>query len=319
MKRTFIPPSLRPAVAGSRVDSSIIPPTSSRLSSIHINKLRLVVIAASTDYTSEYFLNHCRLPAEQKWRCLVDCDDVNKLVELLHSWQESTLPPAIYARIPSTNNSSLARILEYINDFLQIYKGNVVSGSNRQQTNFSKPLQSTKLWRGFKNPVTGIESLINRRGVSSHFPVICKSISGERSLVRAVSNASVVKDGEFLACPAYFQQIVYGTHFRLHVCGNSISAARIESNFIDYREDPELKIDETRVPKCIQEWALNAVRSEGLQFAGIDLLREENSNQWRCFELNPSPGYHFFEERMNSEERPITQALESYLLAGRST
>jgi glutathione synthase/RimK-type ligase-like ATP-grasp enzyme len=49
-----------------------------------------------------------------------------------------------------------------------------------------------------------------------------------------------------------------------------------------------------------------------LPFAGIDLRRRGGDGAWVCFEVNPSPGFSFYESRTG---QPIARAVARYLAA----
>ena len=51
----------------------------------------------------------------------------------------------------------------------------------------------------------------------------------------------------------------------------------------------------------------------GLHFAGID-LRRTDSGCWFCFEVNPSPGFSFYQEETG---QPIAETVARLLAAGR--
>ena len=54
-----------------------------------------------------------------------------------------------------------------------------------------------------------------------------------------------------------------------------------------------------------------AARTLGLHFAGIDLRRAPDG-RWFCFEVNPSPGFTYYEAHTG---QPIADAVASYLAA----
>jgi hypothetical protein len=314
MRRTLIPPSLRPQVTGSHV--SFCPPQQEREDTCEASHIPLlVVIASSTDATASYFYEGCLLEGTKKWRCNIDSYDVYELIKLLPSWQVSSSPPALYVRLPSTSDNVLAQLYEYLNDFVHLYHGRVISGSGRNHTNYSKPLQTSRLWAVQPSLVKGMYSRILRVPLSSTRPLICKSISGERSVVRAITATTCTAAEDLFACPSYYQHLVSGTHYRLHVCDETVVTAQIISSCLDYREDSNLKINVTEIPQSIAEWAVSITRDEGLVFSGIDLLYDPLLREYLCFELNPAPGYHFFERMFSTSDLSITRALEAYLLS----
>ena len=70
----------------------------------------------------------------------------------------------------------------------------------------------------------------------------------------------------------------------------------------------------TTLPDDVRQRCVDLARSLSLPFVGID-LRETLDGDHVCFEVNPMPGYSYFE---SSTGQPISEALVR-LLAGRSS
>jgi glutathione synthase/RimK-type ligase-like ATP-grasp enzyme len=67
---------------------------------------------------------------------------------------------------------------------------------------------------------------------------------------------------------------------------------------VDYRHgvgDDAPVIHAARLPRELEERALAMTRTMGLEVAGID-MRRTPEDQWYCFEVNPSPGFTFYEQ-----------------------
>lgn len=52
---------------------------------------------------------------------------------------------------------------------------------------------------------------------------------------------------------------------------------------------------------------MRATRELGLNFSGVDLRRSDDG-EWFCFEINPSPGFTYFDR-----ENRVCDALARYL------
>jgi len=65
------------------------------------------------------------------------------------------------------------------------------------------------------------------------------------------------------------------------------------------------------LPGHVAEACLQMAHSLGLILSGID-LRKAPDNQYYCFEINPSPGFIFY-ERMTGQ--PISEAVANTLRA----
>jgi len=85
----------------------------------------------------------------------------------------------------------------------------------------------------------------------------------------------------------------------VHVVGQAVFASRIVSTVDDYRYAGKLKgatkISATRLPDEIAARCVKIANSMKLWVAGID-LRQTPDGEWYCFEVNPSPGFTFFQE-----------------------
>ena len=145
--------------------------------------------------------------------------------------------------------------------------------------------------------------------------VIYKSISGVRSVVQAWNPAA---DAAHLArirhCPTQFQEQVPGFDVRVHVIGELVLATRIAAAATDYRYAMQQtgEAAELSAYELDPEVAANCVglsRALGLDFSGIDLRLAPNGDVY-CFEVNPCPGYTYYESHTG---QPIAARLAEYL------
>ena len=184
-------------------------------------------------------------------------------------------------------------------------------------SNISKPYQAQLITRhGFTTPATLISSdpaevlaFAGRRG-----RLVYKSISGIRSIVTAFDPAADTERLERLRwCPVQFQEHLDGPDVRVHVIGDRVFATEITTTAVDYRYarqggataslsahdlDPEI------AARCV---ALAAALQ--LPFAGID-LKLVPDGRVACFEVNPSPGFTWFEHETG---QPIAATLAAWL------
>jgi hypothetical protein len=177
----------------------------------------------------------------------------------------------------------------------------VVNRPAAMAANNSKPYQLRLIAAyGFAVPdtlVTTDESAV-RRFKGRHGSVVYKSVSGVRSVVSRLPEAQ----GENLAdvgnCPTQFQEYIPGTDVRVHVAGHALLATEIVSTADDYRyasrTDAEIAMTPVELPPDLGESCRTMVRGMGLHFAGID-FRRTPGGVWYCLEVNPSPGFTFFE------------------------
>jgi glutathione synthase/RimK-type ligase-like ATP-grasp enzyme len=188
----------------------------------------------------------------------------------------------------------------------------VINRSDPSATNNSKPYQLTVIQEaGLRIPETFISNDSGAAGrfLSENPDSIYKSISSVRSIVRRVSDAHRASLDDVKWCPTLFQRLVPGTNYRAHVLNGDVLAVRLESSEVDYRYArttmvaAELPADVVR--KCQR---LNSML--GLHFSGIDLMRTPD-DEWYCFEVNPSPGYSYFEQGSGQQ---ISAALARFMM-----
>ena len=147
--------------------------------------------------------------------------------------------------------------------------------------------------------------------------VIYKSLSSIRSIVSLLSDADLEERLRRVRnCPTQFQEVVEGEDIRVHTVSGQVFATEIVSDVSDYRyagrDGGSLSMRVIDLPVHIANACLQMARSLGLVLSGIDLRRTPD-NEYYCFEVNPSPGFIFY-ERMTGQ--PISEAV-AHLLRGR--
>jgi glutathione synthase/RimK-type ligase-like ATP-grasp enzyme len=185
-----------------------------------------------------------------------------------------------------------------------------------QMSNNSKPYQAMAIKKmGLNIPETCItsdpaeaEDFINK-----HNQVIYKSISGYRSIVRKVDKNDLKRLNKIQYCPVQFQECVTGTNIRVHVIGNTAIATKRISDAVDYRyagmESKRADLSAYKLPADIAEKCVRLAHYLKLPFSGVDLMMT-NDGRTICFEVNPSPGYSYYE--LNTGQ-PISGYLAAYL------
>jgi glutathione synthase/RimK-type ligase-like ATP-grasp enzyme len=177
----------------------------------------------------------------------------------------------------------------------------VVNRPEAMTANNSKPYQLSLISAfGFHVPETLITTDANgvRRFCKRHKNVVYKSVSGVRSIVSRLSALSSAALADVANCPTQFQEYVPGTDVRVHVIGESVIATEITSSADDYRYASRFGLDLTMTPAALPDAVADScrliARDMHLLFAGVD-LRRTSDGRWYCFEVNPSPGFTFFE------------------------
>lgn len=200
--------------------------------------------------------------------------------------------------------------------WIALTSARVVNPTASMGSNGSKPYQAQLIARhGFRVPETIVTNDPDRvlEFQTRHGGLVYKSTSGIRSIVRVLGSGDLDRLERIRWCPTQFQSYVAGTDVRVHVVEREVFATEIVSDATDYRyatreggaaELRAVSLDEAVAARCV------ALAGDlGLPFAGID-LRRTTEGGWVCFEVNPSPGFSFYESRTS---QPIANAVARYL------
>lgn len=177
----------------------------------------------------------------------------------------------------------------------------VINRPRQMLSNVSKPFQSRLIHEaGFSVPKTLITNdlALARAFVSEVGRCICKGISGEqRTIAREISVDELCAMSQCFF-PIQIQELVCGTDIRVHVVGDSVFPCAVFHKETDYRRTkgcgpPRLQALDA-LPDQMEEACVALSRQLDLAFSGID-LRIAGDGRVFCFEVNPSPGYSYFE------------------------
>lgn len=193
----------------------------------------------------------------------------------------------------------------------------VLNRPSAMASNSSKPFQCRLIRAaGFRTPRTLLttDPVAARALAANGTPLVYKSISGVRSIVRRLTPARRRGLADVAWCPTQFQEWIEGTDYRVHVVGARLFACRIVSAADDYRYDVA-QMAPADLPEDVALRCLRVSRRLELPLAGIDLRRTPDG-EWFCFEVNPSPAYSCFEAAAGGR---ISAAIADLLIeAGRA-
>jgi glutathione synthase/RimK-type ligase-like ATP-grasp enzyme len=148
--------------------------------------------------------------------------------------------------------------------------------------------------------------------------VVYKSLSGIRSIVRRLGADQLARLSLLRHGPAQFQSFIPGENVRVHTVGAQLFATRVHSEAVDYRyasrEGGNVEMEPTILPPDIAESCLRLARQLDLLLTGID-LKETPDGDYYCFEVNPCPGFLYYESYTG---QPISKALADLLHYGLS-
>lgn len=188
-------------------------------------------------------------------------------------------------------------------------------------SNASKPYQAQLISEcGFEVPLTLVTNDIDEvlRFERRHGPLVYKSTSSVRSVVSAFDDEARRRLALLRSLPVQFQRREQGDDVRVHVVGERLLAVRAATTALDYRyasrDGHEVTLEPIDLDDDLAVRCRTLSRSLGLPFCGIDLMLRPDGS-YVCFEVNPSPGYSWYEEQTGL---PISEALVSWLAAGRA-
>lgn len=201
-------------------------------------------------------------------------------------------------------------------EWLDVASCLVVSRPSAMHSNASKPFQAQEIAAsGFGVPETLVSSdpACIRAFWHRHGAVVFKSISGIRSIVRRLDDESAAGLERVRDLPTQFQELVDGVDVRVHVVGTRVFATEIRSPVVDYRyarrDGADAVLEAVELPADIAVRCVALCARLDLPFAGIDLRRRPDGG-YVCFEVNPMPGYSYFEAEAG---QPISTALVEFL------
>ncbi len=236
------------------------------------------------------------------------------------------LRPYDVRRIPLVERSGLGSTVwchalaigEALWSWAELTPALVVNRPTAMASNSCKPYQAAQIRSlGFAIP----ETLITTDPVAAlefwarHGTVIYKSISGVRSIVSRLTPEHVSRLADIRWCPTQFQQYIPGTDYRIHVVGDEVFACEVVSEADDYRyaarQGAQVTIRSYNLPVDCADRCRALAAAMRLIVAGIDLRRTPDG-KWYCFEVNPSPGFTYYQ---GAAHQPIDQAIAQLLIA----
>jgi RimK-like ATP-grasp domain len=249
---------------------------------------------------------------------VVDLTKVTACYMRPYDWQD--LPAVAAAGTDSSAWRHAAAIHEALSCWSEITPGLVVNRLAAMASNGSKPYQSAQILRfGFRVPETIVttDPGIVRAFWERHGSVIYKSVSAVRSRVSRLTPEHLERFSDVASCPTQFQRHIAGTDYRVHVVGAEIFACEVQSEADDYRYpgSHEVNFSACGVPSEVEDRCRRLAAAMNLFVAGIDLRQAYLDDAWYCFEVNPSPGFTYYEEATGL---PIGNAVARLLAAGAS-
>jgi glutathione synthase/RimK-type ligase-like ATP-grasp enzyme len=203
--------------------------------------------------------------------------------------------------------------------WIEITPALVVNRPTVTISNNSKPYQAKLIQAaGLRVPDTLVttDAEAVREFWQLHGEIIYKSVSGVRSIVSRLGEDHRSRLATVANCPTQFQEFIPGNDWRVHVVGDKVFSCEVLSDADDYRypgrSGETVQIMARELSEELKNDCLRLSKMLRLPVCGID-LRCTPQGDWYCFEVNPSPGFSFYEQATG---QPIADAIARFLAAG---
>ncbi len=200
--------------------------------------------------------------------------------------------------------------------WLEVTPTLVVNRLSAMASNGSKPYQASLINAlGFKVPETLVttspDAVIDF--YRQYGTLIYKSVSGVRSIIAKLTRDKFDRLEAIRWCPTQFQEYIPGTDYRVHVIGDETFCVQILSQADDYRyasrQGFDVEMRPVELPDELLARCARLTKGLGLVVSGVDLRRTPDG-EWYCFEVNPSPGFSYYEKRTGL---PMAEAMARVL------
>ena len=196
-------------------------------------------------------------------------------------------------------------------------EAHVFNRPSAMASNGSKPYQAAIIQAvGLATPPTLITTDPDaaREFWHRHGTVIYKSVSSVRSIVSRLAPGDTDRLDDVVTCPTQLQKYIAGHDVRVHVVGDDVFPARIESGADDYRyatrQGSSVEMTACTLPADILARCIEVSARLRLPLAGID-LRVTPDGEWYCLEVNPSPAFTFYQR---NTYQPISETFTQLLV-----
>jgi len=235
----------------------------------------------------------------------------------LRPYNSCDLPDIVSAGPESPAWKHAALVDDILASWVEISPAFLVNPFSAMAANNSKPYQLEQIRRqGWSVPETLITTDPQAAHAfwEQHGDVIYKSVSGIRSQVSRLGPHHRERFADIASCPTQFQRHIRGRDYRAHVVGDEVFACEVCCDADDYRYpgDGAVDIRACVLPRDIEDRCRQTAGAAGLPVSGID-LRRASDGEWFCFELNPSPGFTYYESQTG---QPIARSVARFLMQG---
>jgi len=149
-----------------------------------------------------------------------------------------------------------------------------------------------------------------RRFFAAHSEVIFKPVQGGAH-TQILYELTEEQLATLAVAPVTLQERIVGTDIRAFVAGDRIAACEIQTDAVDFRDDPLPRFAAVDLPSDVADQCRQAAAALHLKWTGIDLRRTADG-RYVFLEANPSPMFLGFE---CYAELPLSEMLMGLLTA----
>jgi len=229
-------------------------------------------------------------------------------------------PGVALAALPDSEQSYIAQndARGLFESLLTTLPARWVNGWGAYRLHQTKPVQLARIASlGIPVPATclGNDPQAVRAFLERHPRSVFKPVQGGAHTRRVTPSHLTDEPLKRLAyAPVTIQEEVPGVDVRVFVAGRRVMACQVETDELDFRDDPDPRIHAVELPDDVAERCLRIADALGLVWTGIDLRRTPDGIHV-FLEANPSPMFLGFEARTGL---PLCETLAALLL-GRTT
>jgi len=224
---------------------------------------------------------------------------------------------AIFLRPGNPLTARSARNAHVMLQLASVLPGVVLNRPAADLSNHSKAYQLDLISKsGFAIPPTLVTSdpVVAKKFLHRHNRLIYKSLSGVRSIIAIIDISRQDRLEEVRTGPVQLQKWIEGIDVRVHIVGEKWFACEIQSGAADYRyasvDGKAAELSNLEISTEVGRKIVRLAHYLNLPLAGVDLRRTPD-DRWVCFEVNPSPGFPYYE---NATGQNIAGAIADYLI-----
>jgi hypothetical protein len=137
--------------------------------------------------------------------------------------------------------------------------------------------------------------LAKRIGLCIPETIIGTKSNFENGIVKPLTGGFQVQNGNSSIYASILQEKIVGKNRRVFIIGGKTFGFEIQSNFLDYRIDPSVKISEINISKDMSSKCLSLAGNLGLTYAAIDFISDY------FLEINSMPMFVAFDVVSNNK------------------